>query len=375
MEETVIMKKFLFSLCMLGACGLLLAGCKKKEEADNVDTESVVSEVETETEEAVVKEAGRSLLTGENVSEEVASKRPLAVMVGNTVDALPQYGVGQADILYEVPVEGGLTRLMAIFGDYTNVEKIGSVRSCRHYFAYFAMEFDAIYLHYGQAAYAEPLLNSGVVDDLNGLDGKIDSLTFYRDSSRKQPHNAFVTPAGIDAGIAYKEYNTTYDNDFTSHYNFATDGEEVTLADGVDAAVAQPGYVINKPWFVYHEDDGLYYRFQYNDEHMDGNTNTQLSFKNIIFQYTDYAYEPDNKYLDVSTTCGGSGKYITNGKAIDITWTKADENSAARYFDATGKEITINQGKTCVCIVLNDSVKRVAIYSTEADFNETQTAK
>lgn len=366
------MRKFAVTVLLVFACGLLVTACKKKEEPA-ADTERVVEEIETETEtEAAVIPSGINLLTGEAMDEALAAKRPLAVMMGNTVDALPQCGIGQADILYEVPVEGGLTRLMGIFQDYSNLTKLGSVRSCRHYFAYYAMEFDAIYMHYGQAAYAEPLLASGVVSDLNGLDSKVDSLAFYRDPDRKAPHNAFTTSEGIQKAIEYKGYDTAYPEGYEGHYTFATEADSVKLENGEDAVVVQPGYVTDKPWFVYNSKDGLYYRFQYKQEHIDGNTNEQLTFKNIIFQYSDYAMEPDGKYLDVKTTGEGSGKYITNGKSIDITWKKADENSAAKYYDADGKEISLNQGKTCVCIVLNDAVSKVAIYATEADFDGAQ---
>ena len=169
-------------------------GCKKKEEAPE-PTETVSEAEETETETGKDGMA-RSYLTGEWIDADLAKKKPVAIMIGNTNDALPQYGLSQADVLYEAPAEGGITRLMPIFQDYSGLDKIGSVRSCRHYYAYYAMEFDAIYIHYGQAIYATELLESGKVEDLNGLEGAIDSATFYRDKSRKAPHNAFVSTDG-----------------------------------------------------------------------------------------------------------------------------------------------------------------------------------
>lgn len=382
------MKRLTVSCLMICTClGLMFTGCKKGDSDENTETEIVEMtkvpeiETETETEEPPKRLEGRNLLTGEPMEEEKACMRPLAVMLGNTVDALPQHGIGQADVLYEVPVEGGLTRLMAIFQDYSNLKALGSVRSCRHYFAYYAMEFDAIYMHYGQAPYAEPLLESGKVSDLNGLDAQVDSIAFYRDPSRKQPHNAFSTSEGIAKGIEYKGFETKYKDTFTGHYLFAADGETVELKNGEDAIVACPGFPISKPWFVYNEEDGLYYRYQYKDKHVDGDDSKQLAFKNLIFQYSNYGAATDangNKdthgYLDVKTTGEGSGKYITNGKAIDITWKKTDENSPARYYDADGNEITLNQGKTSVSIVLNDTVKRVGIYASEAEYEEAKAA-
>lgn len=362
-------KRLSIVLCMTLMATSLLAGCKKKEEAP--EPTETVSEAEPETETETGKDGmARSYLTGEWIDKDLAKKKPVAIMIGNTNDALPQYGLSQADVLYEAPAEGGITRLMPIFQDYSGLDKIGSVRSCRHYYAYYAMEFDAIYIHYGQAIYATELLESGKVEDLNGLEGAIDSATFYRDKSRKAPHNAFVSTDGIDAGIELKGYDTELPSDYEGHYQFNEDGEkEIELTDGADAAVVQPGYYVNNPWFVYNSEDGLYYRFQYKKEHMDENTGTQLAFKNILLQYCDYTKLDDaHGYLDVESTGEGTGKYITNGKVIDVTWKKASENEPTRYYDASGNEITLNQGKTMVCVLLNDMEKKLNIYATEDEF-------
>ena len=150
--------------------------------------------LEATTEESHIGEV-KSRLTGEWVSEEIGNRRPVAVMLNNIIDAVPQSGIEQAGVVYEAPVEGGLTRLMGIFEDYDNLDKIGSVRSCRLYYIYFAKEFDAIYTHFGQAIYAEPLLASSDVHNLNGL--VLDGSCFYRTKDRVAPHNAYIGAEGI----------------------------------------------------------------------------------------------------------------------------------------------------------------------------------
>lgn len=370
------------TLLFASICCLAFAGCGKSnedtpestEEALVMETESeIIAEIETETETETVEDLGnRGLLTGEPVDEVVAHLRPVSCMVGNTTDAMPQYGISNADVLCEAPAEGGLTRIMPIFQDYRDLPTIMSQRSCRHYFAYLSNEFDAIYVHYGQAIYATEMLKS--MDDLNGLDGDLADVTFYRDSSRKSPHNAYINGESIQAGIDKREYRTTLPDGF-QHYTFAKDGEEVTLDNGEDAAVAEPGFPVNKPWFEYDASTGLYKRFQYKSAHIDGGNGEQLAFKNIIFRVCDYKMEPDNKYLDVKTATYdqvGTGKYITNGKAIDITWTKSVEDGRPHYFDAEGNELVINQGKTCVCIVLNDSVDKMGVYASKSEFEATR---
>lgn len=374
------MKKRMLCL-VLAACMAVsaVAGCgKKKEEEKKPVVEEPVKEEELEEEEPPVdthEGQARSYLTGQWIDEEQAKKRPLAVMIGNTVDALPQYGISSADVIYEVPVEGSYTRLMAIFQDYSGLDKIGSVRSCRHYFIYFAKEFDAIYTHYGQAVYAEPILAQDDVNNLSGMDGQIGSIMFYRDTNRKAPHNAFISEEGINAGIEKKGYRTELSSDYQGHYQFAEDDKEIELTSGEDALVVSPGYFVNKPWFVYNPEDGLYYRYEFKDKQIDGANEEQLAVKNILVQYCEWSYKDENGYMDINTTSGGDGIYITNGKMEKVTWTKANENSPARYFDESGNEITINQGKTWVCVARDNYKDRFHVYQTEEELQQARAAE
>ncbi len=384
------MRKRLLRL-LLAACVLATAfGCGKKEEApeepakEEEPKEEEVAEApepekaepkEEEPEDAVPKGKAKSFLTGEWIDKKIAKKRPLAVMIGNTSDALPQFGISSADVIYEVPVEGAYTRLMAIFQDYSGLDKIGSVRSCRHYFIYFAKEFDAIYAHFGQAAYAEPVLARDDVHNLSGMDSAIESVMFYRDSERKSPHNAFISDEGIDAGIKEKGYRTKLADGYEGHYKFAEDDAPVQLSDGEDAPVVSPGYFVNKPWFVYDSGDGLYYRYEFKDKQVDGANDKQLAVKNILVQYCGWSSLDDNGYLDIDTTSGGDGYYITNGKMEKVTWKKEGEDSPARYYDESGEEITLNQGKTWVCVVRDTYKERFGVYATEEELSEARAAE
>lgn len=377
-------RKMLMALLVAAVAGLMFGCGKKKEEPEQppvVQKEEEEPKDEPPVEEEVVTGApegmARSRLTGQWIDEEIAGNRPYAIMIGNTVDALPQYGISKADVIYEVPVEASYTRLMAIFQDIRGLEKIGSMRSCRHYFIYFAQEFDAMYVHFGQAVYAEPILAQDNVNNISGMDYSIES-SFYRDSNRKAPHNAFTSEEGLLKATETKGYRTTYEEGYEGHYIFAEDEAPVELADGSDALVVSPGYFVNKPWFVYNEEEGLYYRYEFKQEQMDAATEEQLKVKNIIVQYCNWDYADENGYLDINTIPSGGegkGKYITNGKMVDITWTKADENSPARYFDASGQELVINQGKTWVCIVRDNYEERFQCFDTEEELSAARAAE
>lgn len=222
----------------------------------------------------------RSYLTGEMVDAAIGNRRPIAIMMSNDKASLPQYGINRADIVYEAPVEGGMNRYMAIIEDYDDLDRIGSVRSCRTYYTYFAREFDAIYAHYGQSTFAKPYLAN--VDNINGLDG-IGTVAYYRTKDRKSPHNAYSSGERLNKAIAQLGYSESYSADYKGHYRFAKTGHEVTL-DGapsvMEAARVYPGYVMNKPWFEYNESDGLYYRYQYGAAHK-GNEGP-IAVKNIL---------------------------------------------------------------------------------------------
>ncbi len=376
-------KKIMFGIAAAAGIGMLLGGCgKKEEEALPVPKPQTVVEEDTtpEEEETVVEEETAvedkdlhegeaiSLLTGEWVDEKLAKQRPISCMIGNTDSALPQYGIGEAQVIYEAPVEGGLTRLMGIFQDYKALKKLGSVRSSRLYYAYYSMGFDAIYLHYGQASYAQGFLESGQIDDLNGLEYAVDQAVIYRDSAKKAPHNAYATGEGLAAGVELKKYEPEYEEGFNGHYQFAPDDHPTALSGSTcqDAAVVQPGYLINKPYFEYNSKDGLYYRYQYGSRHIDGNDSSQLAVKNILIQNSNVRTLDDKGYLEIATTGEGTGWYITDGKAIDLTWKRADNFSPTQYFDSDGNEIVLNQGKTWVCITDNSHLDRVHIYADAA---------
>ena len=123
---------------------------------------------------------------------------------------------------------------------------------------------------------------------------------------------------------------------------------------GEDAAVVKMYYVDAKPWFVYNETDGLYYRYEFGDKQIDGSTGEQLAVKNIILQNC-YSSLKDSKNgtLDIDYLSGGSGMYITNGKAVPITWKRASANDITHYYTQDGQEIILNPGKTWVEIVEN----------------------
>ena len=337
----------------------------EEEAADSTEEEADATE---EEEEQLPEGMVLSKLTGEPVSEEIGTKRPIALMINNIKDAIPQSGISSADVIYEAPVEGGITRMMAIFENMDGVEKIGSIRSCRLYYLYYALEFDAIYGHAGQAIYADDLLAEDFVNNLSAQEAPVDGICYFRTKDHKAPHNLYTSPEKLEKGIKAMKYRRDYEEDYEGHYLFCKEGESASLYDTKEANYVAPGYVINHPYFEYHEDDGLYYRYQYGGEHIDALNDNQLAFKNIILQYSKWEDYGDG-YLkfDTGKDAYGKGYYITDGKAEKIEWSKDGEYGVTHYYGPDGKEITLNRGKTFVCIIQNTYKKRCKIGKTNSE--------
>lgn len=364
------MKKLKVSMLMLLVATTMFMGCGKAEEtpeevAQTEPTEIVEESTPTETEEAPEGKV-RSNLTYEWIDEAVAGTRPIAVMFNNIEVACPQTSISKAGVIYECNVESNLTRLMGIIEDWKELEKIGSVRSCRDYYVYWAMEWDSIYCHFGgPELYVKEVLSR---DDVDNLDGTIlDGTVYYRSSDRKAPHNAYASGEGILKGVEKYEYSLEHTERYSvleNHFNFKPASEQVELADNAIAAnkVTPGGYTTNKPWFEYNEEDGLYYRFQYGGKHIDDLDGEQLAVKNIIIQNTigESRDAKDYKLFHVVDE-NKTGYYITNGKAIEITWNKTVDWDKTRYFDKNGNEITLNEGKTWICIVREDAKEDTVI--------------
>ncbi len=325
-------------------------------------------EVKKETTQEVNRDGQvKSFLTGEWVDAEIGTNRPVAVMTENTKEALPQYGITSAGIVLEAPVEGGITRLMTIYEDYKDLTQIGNVRSCRPYYAYFAAEFDAIYVHFGQSAQGLEVLNSGVVDNLSGLDGSINS-TFYRTSEHAAPHNAYTSAEGIASGIEKKGYSTSYSDDYEGHYQFAEDDKEIDLKDGQDCQALSLYFFQNCPYFIYNADTKTYARYQFNDKQVDAIDGSQVEVTNIILQNVKNSLYEGTPYLNITVTGSGQGKYITHGKMVDITWQKEDDGITHYYLANTDEEITLNQGKTWVSYIQEEYAEDNSFYASVEEF-------
>ncbi len=358
----VLLVVFITMICLSGKSN----STEESTPEATIAEDEIIQEDEVEEEEVDTEHEGmmKSYLTGQWVDEEVGTARAVAIMFGNTKDPLPHYGITYASVTYEAPVEGGITRLMGIFEDVIglNLDQIGGIRSCRPYYAYFAMEFDAIYFHVGNSVNANEILESGLVDNVNGTLGT-QSKYFFRTDEHAAPHNDYTSSALIADAIEGNGYSSTYDEDYDGHYVFAEDDEINTLEDGEDVSYIKLYYFNNKPYFVYNEDSCTYFRYQFGEAHVDAIDGVQVEVTNIIFQNVSSEIFMETEYLTLGIDTSGAGKFFTHGKMVDITWVK-ESDGITHYYYENGEEIVLNQGKTWVCIIQNS-------YADSSTFSDT----
>ena len=338
------------------------------------------------TSRSVVDGQMQSYLTGEWKDADVAQRRAMAVMIPNnyltspSAGTVPQHGISQASIIYEAPVEGRITRLMAIFEDYDDLDKIGPVRSSRDYYVYEAMALDAIYCNWGLAVpYVSDLINSNRVDNvsvkLEGINvGADEAFGRGLNSGYATEFTSSLNIEGYEKAVARLGYDTTYEEHgrLEKSFLFADEGYLATYDSYPDATVIYPGgRESNKGGyahmtgdsairFEYNEDDHLYYRYQYGAPHVDVDNNEQLAVTNIIFKVCHGEVRDNHDYLAFGLHGTGTVYVFTNGKVIEGTWRHESDFSPNVLYDKSGNEIVLNQGKTWICNIWDEYEKYIS---------------
>ena len=278
-----------------------------------------------------------------------STSRPYAVMINNINVARPlQSGLQDAYIIYEIIVEGGITRYMALFLDQ-DTERIGSIRSARHYFLDYALENDAIYVHHGQSPQAQSDFRTLGIDRIEVNN----STTGFRDNSLNvaSEHRLFTSIGLLNNGLG--NVRTQRDNDLLLNYSV----NELDLSSYVGAIPANnvtikySGYITNT--YEYDSESGVYKRFVNGEEHTDYVTKEQYTFKNIItYQVDNYTLnDGENKgRQDIENIGEGTGYYISGGYAVPITWEKSSRASQTKYYLESGEELVVNDGNTFIQI-------------------------
>lgn len=380
----MLQKKTMFTGIVIVCMSMGLFGCGQAEELPPPQVKEVVEEPpEEEVPEAedelltydtaypVIGERQsmngqiQSYLTGQWIDESKATRRPIAVMVPNNRPAWPQYGLSKAGIIYEAPVEGRITRLMVVLEDFDDLERVGPVRSSRDYYVYTAMGYEAIYCNWGLAIpYVEELINRPEVLNVSAAVEGIHNPADEAFARVERPgysleFRGYVMIDGVFKAVERLGYDWNYDDQYVPPFLFVADDVRADYTDKEDAYKIYPGgksgnnasgYGAYHPYFEYHEDDHLYYRYQDGKQQIDEYSGEQLTFSNVVFQYCHGEVRDDHDYLAFAVHGEGDAIVFTNGKAIKGKWKRYDGDfTPAKFYDENDEEIIFNQGKTWIC--------------------------
>jgi len=339
------MKKIFILMILLV---LFLSGCKPQETIKDPDDEVIIEDPVIEPEDPVDEIVFRSVFNGSEVDENIKYKA-VAVMIENSAAARPHSGIGVADIVYEIAVDGWqVSRFLAIFqSEFPS--KVGPVRSARIPFVKIQLEWMLPFAHYGAAetglgnAYAI-IRNTKWPVRFDGVSGLNDDY-YSRDTSRNAPHNAFFDAKA--SLVKIPELN------FERRFEF----DDIPSTSSVFAATIHLDYSsINKVKYVYDSASMKYLRYINEKPMMDAYTNSQVSVSNIILLHAPHTAVEKYDYVLVDFISKGKAEYFIDGKYIVGTWSKSDEKAITRYFDGQGAEITLQPGNTWIQVV-SDRVK------------------
>ena len=333
-----------------------LFGCAAQQE-ELTEVSELSTTAPATTKKKKTKKTDYNRLTGlDNLSKEGKGKRPVAVMINNIRASLPQYGIFGADLMFECLVEGGITRMMAVFADQTKIPKVMSVRSCRYYFPIFAQGLDAVYICFG----CNPTLGKKALKDtkIDYFDGSENFDTDFvgRDPERlksySKEHTAFLK--GDKVPDLIKKYNmrAKYKK---SKDNYIFDFRDPAPLDGTKCTDVRLNF--SKSYystFTYDAKKKAYLKTHTGKPHMDAAVNKQLQYTNVFILETECAPFPGSELVKLDWK-GGTGYYLSYGTMREIKWHKKNYDAPIVITNKNGKEIKINRGNSYIGVVNNGS--------------------
>ena len=343
------MKKLTVVLLVLA---LLLSGCgcsKKPAETTPTETTPVPpTQATVSTENGV---SYRHPLTGE-LMDQPWSGQLVAVMVNNIKQSMPQHGLSQADIIYEIEEESSITRNLAIYSDLSKVGTIGSIRSTRTYFVSVAASYDAYLVHCGASVHARPGgydANGNKLENWKHLDQTYNGSYFFRDKDRYNAgyaweHTLFTSGEQLAPALEGKEQSNV-----TPVFGFK---EGIDLGGETANEITIKFKGTKTTSFTYDAATGRYARAQHGGASVDGGTQQAETVKNVIAIYTNQWLCPDghgHQYYD--TIGSGEGYAATNGKIVPIKWSRASVDAPYVYTLADGSPLELDVGNSYIAVV------------------------
>lgn len=355
------MKKTIILALILLAAVISITSCTKKNEVVETSKNTKTTTTTKKKKEPEKPKFILNRLTGvEDLASSADGNRPISIMISNIKTALPQKGIGEADIVYETVAEGGITRCMGLFADIDKIPTVGPVRSVREYYTDFALPYNTIFVHWGGSVTGYEMVKERKVQNIDG--NEMGTSIFTQDKKRAanlgREHSFYINSDGIKKGIQKKNYKLQGDS--ITAFNFATKEKPATIGTVEANTITVPFSHYATSIFNFDLTTKKYLKSQFNQPHIDETTKKQIAVDNVFVLYVPQTIILTKlSRFDLS---GDTGYYINNGKATPITYTKSKYNSQFKFFDQNGQEIVVATGKSYVCVVPK---QQEALFSTK----------
>jgi len=296
-------------------------------------------------------------LDGVLVPAEQAQLQPYAVMVENSVDARPLSGPAEANLVYEFPVEGGITRFMLVFDASSTSDQIGPVRSARQYFVETADGLNAVYAHVGGSP--EALDSIKKMPTFRNLDQFFNDKYFWRSAKRAAPHNVYTRTDLLTEADTAKNWKTG-----TFHaWSYKDDYPEVATATSVargddEGPKVSYGGSYNASW-GYDRASNTYLRSESGALQKDAD-GAQVTAKNIVVIQTDGSTYDAYGRLHIRTTGKGKAELYRDGRKMEITWKRA-AGTHIQFESLDGSDVLFDRGTTWIEVVMDAKMYAAAV--------------
>ena len=340
-------------LCMLFVLGLAACGGNSSPTIDASNAVDSGDKPQKEEEEAPPPDPYANCvinpLTGEKTLDpEAEGNRPVAVSINNIYAAQAvQSGLDKADVIFESEVEGGITRLLALFTDPSDVGKIGTIRSLRVPFAEIARGMNAIlYFHGMDNTYCRPLLPT-----LGLSYAQIDAAKygFREKNGLSYEHTLYSSGDRIMKLTQARGFKTKGSGE--NWLTFSDAEEKLVPASGTAKTAKVKFNGTSTTNFFYDTETEKYTRANKNGtEFKTYHTGQKEQFTNVFVLKTSIYDYPDGKHraIDLSS---GSGWYISAGGYTEINWKKGAASENFSFTATDGTPLTVNKGNSYVCIM------------------------
>lgn len=291
-------------------------------------------------------------LTGQTLAQP-GNDRPYSIMINNSSEALPHLGISQASILYETLVEGGITRMMAIFLDPACAGAIGPVRSTREVFVSVMQAYDTIHSSAGGSIVGISNLANIGWDYINGLN----SSYFYRDPERLArvalEHTMFIKGENLEQLAQDYGYRTTR----MEQTNYGLTFDDSVALEGDSAQTIRIRFLSGGKSTTcnYDSETGMYTLYQKEQDYIDGATGELVPFRNIVVLRAETYLKSDGVHTYVQATGTGEGYYARDGKLVPITWSRDSDSDPFTYTLSDGTPVTFGVGTSYIAIIDEDA--------------------